>query len=420
MGIPANADPFGVRAIDVSEVQETSVNEGPWSCPKETEQVILPLHSAGVVLAASAVTPTRVRVSPAAVMPSGRLTPSVAAAQQISDTARRSCALHFARLERENLQLRTELEWWRSKACGVRREEEDRDHVRRKLKELETEVRDHWRSRVAELEAEVASLKSALDVCVTAKANPYSCRATPGRVGERLRCPLPVSPPMPLDPPSPGAVLAAPRRHSCSAGVWSAEQDVEPCLESPGGKSLRSSSPPVTLSPWSTPRAQRPPPTRVPWHVAVRQVGSWEDQVTPPRSSPVISASGAMTSRGVARSKGVASPTRASGDRPRSHSLPKFRQGEVGGALPVGFFEAFDGFYKQLMQGTKCTGPDALAVDERFEIDLSGEFPPERREAQVDMLAPLQAPEAFDRAIERSVSAAAVHAPRSCGSVHRL
>lgn len=61
-------------------------------------------------------------------------------------------------------------------------------------------------------------------------------------------------------------------------------------------------------------------------------------------------------------------------------------------AVPGSLLEAFGGFYKQLVQGTKCTGPDALAGNERFvEIDLSGEFPPERREAQVDPQAtPLQ------------------------------
>lgn len=53
----------------------------------------------------------------------------------------------------------------------------------------------------------------------------------------------------------------------------------------------------------------------------------------------------------------------------------------------LGFFEAFGGLYSQLVQGTKCTGPDALAVNERLvEIDLSAEFPPERRAAQVDLV----------------------------------
>jgi hypothetical protein len=39
----------------------------------------------------------------------------------------------------------------------------------------------------------------------------------------------------------------------------------------------------------------------------------------------------------------------------------------------------------RILDGTKCTGPDALAGNERFfEVDLSAEFPPERREAQID------------------------------------
>jgi len=62
---------------------------------------------------------------------------------------------------------------------------------------------------------------------------------------------------------------------------------------------------------------------------------------------------------------------------------------EVEDPRTLSFLEAFGGFYKQLVQGTRCTGPDVLAINERFvEIDLSGEFPPERREAQVDFLVP--------------------------------
>jgi len=91
---------------------------------------------------------------------------------------------------------------------------------------------------------------------------------------------------------------------------------------------------------------------------------------------------------------------------------------------PVGFFEAFGGFYKQLVQGTRCTGPDVLAVNERFvEIDLSAEFPPERREAQVDFLGPQlphvvhkrnqsieMMPDAYSRATcDRTLASQSVH-----------
>lgn len=46
---------------------------------------------------------------------------------------------------------------------------------------------------------------------------------------------------------------------------------------------------------------------------------------------------------------------------------------------------AFGGFYQELLQGTKCTIPDSVVINDRSaEIDLSHEFPPERREAQID------------------------------------
>lgn len=51
--------------------------------------------------------------------------------------------------------------------------------------------------------------------------------------------------------------------------------------------------------------------------------------------------------------------------------------------------EACNSFYKNLLQVDGCMGPDTLAVDESLvEIDLSAEFPPERREAQEDLAAP--------------------------------
>merc|ERR1712187_985838 len=73
----------------------------------------------------------------------------------------------------------------------------------------------------------------------------------------------------------------------------------------------------------------------------------------------------------------------------RSRSLPStpIINEETDTASVAGFFEAFGGFYKQLVQGPQCTGPDALAINESsHEVDLSAEFPPERREAQVDLL----------------------------------
>lgn len=62
---------------------------------------------------------------------------------------------------------------------------------------------------------------------------------------------------------------------------------------------------------------------------------------------------------------------------------------EAGEVDDLGLFGFVGGFYDQLLQGVKCTGPESLAYNERFvEIDLSNEFPPERREAQIDPQAP--------------------------------
>jgi len=161
-------------------------------------------------------------------------------------------------------------------------------------------------------------------------------------------------------------------------------------------------------SPPSSPRAQRPPKTKVPRQVAHEDVmaphptAATSDVVTfEDRPSPVArvattctgGAIGPMTNR-EKRAKPSLTPPR-SGVKPRSRSVPIGLSASEAERLlmedsePISFFEAFGGFYKQLVQGTRCTGPDALAVNERFvEIDLSAEFPPERREAQIDFLAP--------------------------------
>ncbi|CAK0849341.1 unnamed protein product [Prorocentrum cordatum] len=88
------------------------------------------------------------------------------------------------------------------------------------------------------------------------------------------------------------------------------------------------------------------------------------------------------------------------GGKLRARSLPTSARGcsldglEDGGAAQgPGFLEAFGAVYHHLVSGTKCTGPDALAGNERTsEIDLSHEFPPERREAQVDRSVPQPPP----------------------------
>jgi len=164
-------------------------------------------------------------------------------------------------------------------------------------------------------------------------------------------------------------------------------------------------------SPPTSPRAQRPPKTKVPRQVAHQDVLTVQPTATGAQAqhtahqqdpaSPVARVAtactgatiGSMTSR-EKRAKPSLTPPR-SGVRLRSRSVPiglSTSEAErllMEDSQPISFFEAFGGFYKQLVQGTRCTGPDALAVNERFvEIDLSAEFPPERREAQIDLLAP--------------------------------
>jgi len=169
-------------------------------------------------------------------------------------------------------------------------------------------------------------------------------------------------------------------------------------------------------SPPTSPRAQRPPKTKVPRQVAHQDVSALQPSVAAAaevapledRALPVAKVAttciggtnGSMTSR-EKRAKPSLTPPR-SGVRFRSRSVPLgLTAGEAERLLmedsqPISFFEAFGGFYKQLVQGTRCTGPDALAVNERFvEIDLSAEFPPERREAQIDLLAPEAGPLGF-------------------------
>lgn len=68
----------------------------------------------------------------------------------------------------------------------------------------------------------------------------------------------------------------------------------------------------------------------------------------------------------------------------RSRVLPMAYRQEKADEFPS-LLEAFGGFYKELIQGIKCTMPDSVVIHDRSaEMDLSHEFPPERREAQID------------------------------------
>eukprot|EP00441_Pelagodinium_beii_P040032 CAMPEP_0197626440 /NCGR_PEP_ID=MMETSP1338-20131121/5411_1 /TAXON_ID=43686 ORGANISM="Pelagodinium beii, Strain RCC1491" /NCGR_SAMPLE_ID=MMETSP1338 /ASSEMBLY_ACC=CAM_ASM_000754 /LENGTH=287 /DNA_ID=CAMNT_0043196981 /DNA_START=40 /DNA_END=902 /DNA_ORIENTATION=- len=69
----------------------------------------------------------------------------------------------------------------------------------------------------------------------------------------------------------------------------------------------------------------------------------------------------------------------------RARSVPSAPKKEETVGDLSSLLAAFGGFYQELLQGTRCTMPDSVVINDRSaEIDLSHEFPPERREAQID------------------------------------
>jgi len=176
---------------------------------------------------------------------------------------------------------------------------------------------------------------------------------------------------------------------------------------------------PVSASNSVSPRPRRPPPTRVrqALHQAIPKA-AYHSSCPNNEELTVASEGGLLRGRltGLMNAEstfsvnmGDVEDTNASfafGDgvpvspwlarRSRSRSMPIVSRNDQSQDWPPpkNFFEAFGGFYKQFVQGTKCTGPDALAGNERLvEIDLSAEFPPERRQAQVDPHLPQPAKE---------------------------
>ncbi|CAJ1432587.1 unnamed protein product [Effrenium voratum] len=62
-----------------------------------------------------------------------------------------------------------------------------------------------------------------------------------------------------------------------------------------------------------------------------------------------------------------------------------------------GLFETMEGLYTELWQVAECGNPDSMVMYDRSEeIDLSHEFPPEPREAQVDPQAAFHRPIRLD------------------------
>jgi len=389
----------------------------PWRCPEDEGPVHAPwVPSPGLTVQASGL----VRAELVREMP----------APCVGDERAR-------RLEAENTQLRAELaRITRKEHCALQQCEQ---------------VRTHWRGRVAELDAEVARLKAALGAAAPAQAEatrpwpiqgvraaptaPSSWKMVTSDIGNEdvqheaagnhgaggsvlwqglrsARASMPN-----LNAGQTASVKAAsgvpphdletPRTPQASSGVrvtFKEMIDADWAVTT----SSRPTSPTV-----NSPLARRPPPSRV-WRDQKVFCSSQSAQQIPlglPQAAfhgPGIGAApkskaksnwgqGGPSTAGLrpgchrAIVLGAPSPMRT---RPaRSRSVPlgqEVDEGSVMGETPPGsFLEAFGGFYKQLVQGTRCTGPEALAANERYvEIDLSGEFPPERREAQIDMQAP--------------------------------
>eukprot|EP00928_Gymnodinium_smaydae_P031659 TRINITY_DN23171_c0_g1_i1.p1 TRINITY_DN23171_c0_g1~~TRINITY_DN23171_c0_g1_i1.p1 ORF type:complete len:634 (+),score=140.96 TRINITY_DN23171_c0_g1_i1:204-2105(+) len=335
-----------------------------------------------------------------------------------------AAAKRIAELERENRMLRAALEMKRQEGLTAqRRRDEERQCVEERLEKLEAEVRSHWRKRVAQLEAELASLRPASAPTGPPKQGNVSLLLSHPVVGGRV-----------LGEPEGQAeesgivasASAAPERPVSAAPSFSPD-DVTEVLEVPlwqDGEAL-------------VPAGRQFPSLQLP--CSARRCAGW----TPPSPPAQLTVNpSSMTFEGgegtgvtrerrgfltSAASAAVASPAppvpRAPGTpravllspsggvgvqehlvldawdvaaapwaamRGRSRSEPNTRNAATARATDAelsggGLAAAFGGLYDRLVFGIRCTGPDALARNERLvEIDLSHEFPPERRVAQVD------------------------------------
>eukprot|EP00929_Paragymnodinium_shiwhaense_P105713 TRINITY_DN70789_c0_g1_i1.p1 TRINITY_DN70789_c0_g1~~TRINITY_DN70789_c0_g1_i1.p1 ORF type:complete len:488 (+),score=79.03 TRINITY_DN70789_c0_g1_i1:73-1536(+) len=346
-------------------------------------------------------------------------------------------------LRLENKRLRRELETCHEQLASeqqLRRASEDARQTERHRVELELQGCGRWQARVHELETEVASLRAALNACVSASgsaADPAAITLASTAVAARVngrpdeggsgsiawpRTPSP-SPPCSTtvitpahslgQPPSPLEILSEKEGSMLRLAMPPAPVNLNfvdastpdmadrtyVWMRRPVGTKVRQAAPLQPSSGCSsqdsTPQFQEPP---VAGTDSPPQVGRLA--LSPPHSLP----ESLRTGTGV-----PAIPWNAS-SRPRATSVPQ-RVKKINDSPTNGLFNVFGGFYDQLVLGTKCTGPDALASNERLvEIDLSSEFPPERRQAQVDPHLPRSGTEAQRRSERRSQGYAA-HQP---------
>jgi len=196
--------------------------------------------------------------------------------------------------------------------------------------------------------------------------------------------------------PLPGAATLPPRARRASAPLLAVPLGSLPIVQAAGAAvcvtPAGSTAPPRTPTGWQacsptspmetaafgehagSPKARRPFPTRTPWQAGRAGVSGQA------ANFPYASFTHAPYS-----SNQRALSARYSRQRSRSqipcHSDPE--------AKTSGLWEAFGSIYKEIVAGgNSCTGPDSLPINDALhEIDLSHEFPPEKREAQVDPLA---------------------------------
>lgn len=302
--------------------------------------------------------------------------------------------------EMEAGELRAELQRSWLEADRLREQQEaDRQRAHDKIATLELEVRESWRKRVEELEAEILTLRSvrSIDDCSQDVRNKSQTRTTvPKTLGDTassfFRCsPCKGAPDDLLDDSNKVA-----RQHSVEHTILPLSEAVK--LRSHLGTMCASDSAPADRAELLFPTARKGGPGfahigRLPKNRL--QGDAWCpghcESASVPSSSPLDPSGGGLTFLQVpTRTRSLTAlscPEHPKGQRVRARSSSRvIRSATLNTEDPsTGIFGAVGGFYHQFFNGIKCTSPEMVAATERLvEIDLSNEFPPERRESQVD------------------------------------
>merc|ERR1712232_796618 len=131
-----------------------------------------------------------------------------------------------------------------------------------------------------------------------------------------------------------------------------------------------SSPHPPTPPSSSSPRARRPPTNKV--STASEARAPLQNMSPGAAFYTNLPKSFIRSPRSGSANPGVTAPRCNGKVRSRSLPTPPGVAEDVDTVATMSFFEAFGGFYRQLVQGPQCTGPYVLATDERsHEVDLS-------------------------------------------------